>query len=131
MFGLAANIQSHLTKVSKAAKKGVYKSIGNAAFSIRKAAVNLIQKSDSPSTPGQPVSTRGKRGNAKRSIFVAADEDAAIIGPRYSFVGDAMEAHEFGKSRFGQDYPARPTMAPALEKNIHRFPEEFSGSIGE
>jgi hypothetical protein len=131
MFGFTARTEQRIDAIDKAADRSIYKNIRQAAFSIRKYIRNSIVKSAEPSDPGKPVATRGKRGNVKNSIFVAADEDTAIIGPRYSFVGDAMEAHEFGKSRGGRKYDARPTSGPGLEANTDRFAGAFRGSIGE
>lgn len=131
MFGLSASTSQSFGKIEKAKDKAVYRSIRHAAFSIRKSIRESIKKSAEPSDPGQPVATRGKRGNVKNSIFVAAEDDNAIIGPRFSFVGDAMEAHEFGKRRGVNKYQARPTSGPGLEKNTDRFADSFAGSIGE
>jgi phage gpG-like protein len=131
MFGMSVKIDDAFNRVQHAADRAVYKNIRHAAFSIRKTSRESIKKSANPSSPGSPVSTRGKRGNVKNSIFVAAENDSAIIGPRYSFVGDAMEAHEFGKQRGVNRYPARPTMGPALDANTDRFAGSFRGSIGE
>lgn len=131
MFGFSTEQTERIDAVAKAADRSIYKNIRQAAFSIRKYIRNSIKKSPDPAQPGQPVSTRGRRGNVKNSIFVAANEDTALIGPRYSFVGDAMEAHEFGKSRGNQQYKARPTSGPGLEANTDRFAGAFRGSIGE
>jgi hypothetical protein len=131
VFGFTTKTESQVEKVDKAAERSIYKNIRNAAFSIRKSIRESIKKSPDPSAPGQPVATRGRRGNVKNSIFVAADDDNAIIGPRYSFVGDAMEAHEFGKSRGVHKYDARPTSGPGLTRNTDRFADSFAGSIGE
>lgn len=131
MFGFTVKIQPTFERVQKAADKAIFANIRHAAFSIRKFVRESIKKSPEPSAPGEPVATRGKRGNVKNSIFVATEDDMAIIGPRYSFVGDAMEAHEFGKSRGEDSYPARPTMGPGLEANMDRFAGSFRGSIGE
>lgn len=131
MFGFTTKIVETFSRVNQAADRAVYKNIRNAAFSIRKYIRESIKKSPEASAPGEPVSTRGKRGNVKNSIFVSADDNTALIGPRYSFVGDAMEAHEFGKTRKGTKYEARPTSGPGLEANTDRFADMFRGSIGE
>jgi hypothetical protein len=131
MFGLSASTSERFNAVEKAKDRAVYKNIRQAAFSIRKSIRESIKKSPEPAAPGQPVATRGRRGNVKNSIFVAAEDDTAIIGPRFSFVGDAMEAHEFGKRRGDQKYDARPTSGPGLERNTDRFADSFAGSIGE
>lgn len=131
MFGFNIKVLPTFERVHEAADRAIYRNIRHAAFSIRKYIRGSIKKSVNPSSPGQPVATRGKRGNVKNSIFVAAEDDNAIIGPRYSFVGDAMEAHEFGKQRGENRYPARPTSGPALDANEDRFAGSFRGSIGE
>lgn len=131
MFGFKVEISERFQAVQKAADRAIFQNIRHAAFSIRKYVRDSIKRSDTPAAPGQPVATRGRRGNVKNSIFVAADDSTALIGPRYSFVGDAMEAHEFGGRRFGNVYAARPTMKPGLDANTDRFADAFRGSIGE
>ena len=131
MFGFTFKSEVDTKPVEKAADRGIYTSIRHAALSIRKYIRESIKKSPDASEPGEPVSTRGKRGNVKNSIFAAVEKDNAIIGPRYSFVGDAMEAHEFGGRRKENTYEARPTSGPGLLANTDRFAESFRGSIGE
>ena len=131
MFGFLFKSEVDTKPVEKAADRGIYKSIKHAALSIRKTIRESIKKSPDASEPGEPVSTRGKRGNVRNAIFAAIETDNAIIGPRYSFVGDAMEAHEFGGRRKENIYEARPTSGPGLLANTDRFAESFRGSIGE
>ena len=131
MFGFSFKTSERFQAVQQAADRAIYKNIRNAAFSIRKYIRESIKKSPTAAEPGKPVATRGRRGNVKNSIFVAADDTTALIGPRYSFVGDAMEAHEFGKTYKGDRFAARPTSGPGLEANTDRFADSFRGSIGE
>jgi hypothetical protein len=131
MFGFSFKSSERFQAIQQAADRAIYKNIRNAAFSIRKYIRESIKKSPTAAEPGKPVATRGRRGNVKNSIFVAADDTTALIGPRYSFVGDAMEAHEFGKARKGDRYEARPTSGPGLVANTDRFAGMFRGSIGE
>ncbi len=131
MFGFTTTIQQQFQRVQQAADRAIYQNVRHAAFSIRKYIRDSIKKSPTASEPGEPVATRGRRGNVKNSIFVAADADTAIIGPRYSFVGDAMHAHEFGGRRGENVYEARPTSGPGLLANTDRFADSFRGSIGE
>jgi phage gpG-like protein len=131
MFGIDVKITERFKAVQEAADRAIYQNIRHAAFSIRKYIQDSIRTSPQASEPGEPVSTRGKRGNVKNSIFVAADDNTALIGPRFSFVGDVMEAHEFGKTYKGDRFAARPTMGPGLEANTDRFANSFRGSIGE
>jgi hypothetical protein len=41
----------------------------------------------------------------------------------------AIEAHEHGKRRGGVRFPERPTMQPALDRNLARFHREWKGAI--
>lgn len=131
MLGLSAKILPSIDRVARAATRAVYANISHAALSIRKTIRESIKKSASPAHPGTPVATRGKRGNVKNAYFADIQPDNAVIGPRYSIVGDVMEAHEFGKSRKANTYPVRPTSGPGLLANTDRFAESFLGSIGE
>lgn len=131
MLGFRFTIKPQIEKVEKAKDRSVFKNVRHAAFSIRKYIRESIKKSKEPGDVGDPVTTRGKRGNVRNAIFVAADNETAIIGPRYSFVGDALHFHEFGKERQGRRYPKRPTTGPGLEANTDRFANSFAGSIGE
>jgi ApbE superfamily uncharacterized protein (UPF0280 family) len=131
MFGFKFTAKPETKNVEKAADKAIYRSIRHAAFSIRKAIRESIKKSPDPAAPGQPVTTRGRRGNVRNAIFAAVEEDSAVVGPRYSMVGDVVAAHEFGQTRYGDRYQARPTAGPALEANLDRFADSFAGSIGE
>lgn len=127
--------QEQIRQLERLADKGVFRALSHAAASIRSTAMRLIQKSKrhDPSLPGEPVHTR--RGLAKRAdaiLFDASDrEDEAIIGFAGHALGESMHVHEFGGRYKGVDYPARPTMWPALEVNVTRFADEFRGTIGE
>jgi phage gpG-like protein len=131
MLGFNFTSSERFEAVRQAADRAIYKNIRNAALSIRKYIQNSIKKSPTAAEPGKPVATRGKRGNVKNSIFAAADDTTAVIGPRFSFVGDAMQFHEFGKRRGANKYEARPTSGPGLGANTDRFAKSFRGSIGE
>ena len=130
MFGMSAKVEPQFQKVEKAAERSIIQNIRHAAFAIRKSIRESIKKSPEASSPGDPVTTRGRKGNVKNAIFASIEKESAIIGPRYSFVGDAMHAHEFGGSRGTDVYPARPTAGPGLEANTDRFAGSFRGSIG-
>lgn len=132
MFGSRSSVQPNFQRLQDRADDAQFRSLRGAAFEIGRTAKESIKKSKAPSQPGEPVTTRGRGGkNARGAIFTDADRESAVIGPRFSFVGDSMEAHEFGKDRKGDDYEARPTMAPALDANLSRFAADWQGSIGE
>jgi hypothetical protein len=131
-IGTTVRSEMRVAKVLEKASKANYENLRHAAFSLSKLAKASIVKSADPSDPGSPPTTRGKGGkNIRGAIFTDAQPDSAIIGPRASFVGDVMHAHEFGAKRGDQDFPERPTMRPALELTIPRMAAGWAGTIGE
>ena len=131
MLGMQAQFKATPTRVKAAVDKGAYHSFFHAAASIRKSARESIVRSDTPGPPGGPIRTKGGRGGgpAKRAVLFKADKTGAVIGFAASKIDQAMEAHEHGKRRGGARFPARPTIAPALEQNLARFHREWRGAI--
>ncbi len=133
MFGVQVKLTTTPKRVDKAVDKGAYDSFFHAAASIRKSARKSIKRSNEPGPPGGPIrSKRGKGGGlAKRpgSMLFHASKDGAAIGFMASKMDQAIETHEHGKSRGGVKFPKRPTMAPALERNLARFHHEWKGAI--
>jgi hypothetical protein len=116
-------------RVTDAVDRAAFKNFGHAAARIRKDAIESIVVSPVASTPGTPPHTRRKQ--LTNAIVFDANKDGAVIGPRFSRVGDAGAAHEFGGEFRGQLYPERQFMLPALESNLDRFADEWRGSVGE
>lgn len=108
----------------------MFKNIGHAAASISKDAKASIRNRATASAPGTPPSSR--RGLFRRAIRYEVNRhtQSAVIGFIASQVGESARAHEFGGRYKGQDYPQRATMGPALERNLHRLPQQFAGRIG-
>ena len=140
MIGLQVQIIDQMQKVADAAKQAEFKNLGHAAATIRKTEMESIQDAPGPSPPGTPPHThtsgvtksgKTRRGVLPQSIAYAVDGDSAIIGPRFSVVGDAAAAMEFGGEFRGDEYPERPFAAPALEQNLDRLAQDWAGSIGE
>ena len=143
MIGFSFQIESDNTKrVADATEKASFRNLGHAASAIRKTAVESIEPGEGPSPPGHPPHThtqsvtkkgKTKKGHLPRAIVFHHDRklQEAVIGPRFSVVGLAGWAHEFGETFRGDDYPERPFMGPALEENIPRFASGMAGSIGE
>ena len=143
MIGLKFQLESDSTKrVKDVADKAAFKNLGHAASAVRKTAIESIEQAEGPSAPGTPphthtggVTKKGKqrKGNLQRAIVFDNDQrtQTAVVGPRYSVVGESGRAHELGEEYFGDDYPERPYMGPALEVNVPRFAEGMAGSIGE
>lgn len=138
----------------QAVDKGMYKSFSHAAASIRKAGQAKIvkapkdQRSGAKTVKSKKTGKRVKvrrgthaaappghapytaRGQYKNAITFDASKTGAVIGPRYSRLGTAGEAHEKGGRYKGSNYPQRPTMGPALSENLSRIPKSFAGSVG-
>lgn len=131
MIGMRATTVDNTRAVKKAADKASFKNLGHAAASVRKTAIKSIKRSVKPSRRGQPPHTRRAR-KLPRAIYYAAEKDklSSIVGPVASRVGTVGEAHEFGRTYMGQDFPARPFMGPALEENLDRIPSYWAHSIG-
>jgi hypothetical protein len=70
-------------------------------------------------------------GPADTSMFLRDVSWRASVGPQFSVIGEIGNVHEFGGRYKGENYPARPFMAPALEAGIDFFAESFGGSLGE
>lgn len=131
MFGYNAKIEPRFHVVQKAVDDAKFRTMRRAGFAIMRSAKESIVKSADASAPGTPPTTRGRgRHNLKAAIFVDASAEDVIIGPRYAYVGDSGEAHEFGKSRKGDDFAERSFMGPALEVNQAGFAEDWAGEVG-
>ncbi len=129
MFGLTSKVEIDTKPVQAAEQKAAFRNFNHAAASISKDAKSTIEKSDVPSSPGEPPHTR--RGLLKRAIRYAADKEGAVIGPVASVVGQSGAAQELGGEYKGQEFPARPFMAPSLERALPRFAGDWQGSIGQ
>jgi hypothetical protein len=108
----------------------MFKNIGHAAASISKDAKRSIKTRSGSSSEGSPPYTR--RGLFRRAIRyeVNRQTQSAVIGFVGSQVGESAKAHEFGGRYKGQEFPERPTMAPALKRAEHRLGGQFVGRIG-
>jgi len=130
VFRLKSKITDNTQQVAQAAEKAAFRNFGHAAASLRKQAAESIQKAEGPSPVGTAPHTH-KRQFLKRAFRYWRDKESAIIGPRFSIVGDAAAAHEFGEDYKGTQFPERPFMGPLIEKNADRFADQWRGSIGE
>lgn len=132
-------------RAAKAMRRAFYRKVEKTAFAIRKSAVDSIERAQVapsqdgkkrsrkrakliPSPAGMPPRTRF--GQIKRAIVYAAAKGEAVIGPRHSIIGESGSAHEFGGKYQQEDFPARPFMGPALDKNLTLFGNSFAGAIG-
>jgi hypothetical protein len=131
VIGVKVTTETKPQAVTKAVEKAAFRNFGHAAARIRKDAMESIEKAEGPSPPGTPPHTRKRQ--LPRAIVFHNDkkQQEAIIGPRYSVVGTAGQAHEFGGAYKGEQFEERAFMFPALEKNIDRFASDWAGSVGE
>jgi hypothetical protein len=127
----ARSVSRGIKRLEKAIRKAAFENFFHAAASIRKDARQSIKRSDTPGPPGGPIrSKRGRGGGlAKRAILFKVDKTGAVIGFSAAVIDQAMEVHEHGKERGGVRFPKRPTMQPALERNLARFHREWRGAI--
>lgn len=121
-----------MNRVRQKAERGLVRVLYRSAAAIRRDAAESIEQAEGASQPGEPIHTH-RRAFARRALRFDVDREQleAVIGPRASLVGDAFAAHEFGEEFRGIDYDERPTMKPALTRNLDRFADEFAGSIGD
>lgn len=141
MIGFDYKFDDRTPAVKTAVDNAVFKNVGHAIATVRKDAIDLIKPGDGPSTPGTPPHTQtarvnrktGRTSRGKLQKAIAFDNDKAtgvgIAGPRQSIAGDSGRAHELGDEIFGVDYPERPYMAPALEKNLARYGDSYAASL--
>lgn len=129
MINIVCKVFDDIDKVTEATKRGNLSALSKAAFSIFKEAQESIKVSGFASSAGS--APHSKAGQLKRSIKYSLDKEneSAVIGPQFSLMGEAASAHEFGGTYHGEQYPQRPFMGPALQKNLDKIPTYWSGSI--
>lgn len=132
MLSIKVETELHPENLAQAIDRAAFRNLGHAAATIRKDVAGSLLTAQGPSPPGRPPHTH-KGAFLRRAIRFDNDKKAqeAVVGPMASVVGTVGEAHEKGTAYRGQQYPARPFMLPALERNRDRFAQEWQGSIGE
>jgi hypothetical protein len=132
MLRIDFKVEQQLHEIDKAVDFAARRVLRRAGYLVSQDAKQSIRTSELPSRPGSPPTTRGGgRKSLRSSIFYNASDDEAIVGPRFSFVGDSGQAHEFGVSRLGDDFDQRSFMGPALGRNVSRFADDWQGSVGQ
>jgi len=132
MFSAALKIELDFQRVLDAADKAADKAMRPVAFAIARSAKASILRSPKgePSPPGEPVRTR--KGRAPRAIRYEMEQRGFlyVIGFDAAKIGPVMGAHERGERYKETDLPARPTIGPALEKNLPLLGRTWEGRIG-
>lgn len=131
MIDAKTEFHIRLDKLLRATGLANFQNLQHAAASLRKDAVSTIKRRKGPSRPGEPPHTH-RRVFYKRAIAFDVDRqrEDAVVGFRYSVIGDVGHAHEFGASRGEADYPERPTIGPALVRSAGRLGNQWKGTIG-
>ncbi len=124
--------ETHFTPeaVQIAAEKGNFNSLGHAAASISKDAKQSVKRAaqDKPSRPGTPPHTH-RRVFYRRAIRFDVDKQKqeAVIGFMHSIIGTTGATHEFGLTIDGTNFPERPTIGPALDRQAARLGNNWRG----
>lgn len=144
MFSFTVTTIDNSKAAQSAADKAMVRKLQQASFKLFTTERSEIKEGDGPSAPGTPPHTHtggtfksGKRkgqrklGFLPRSFAYFVDKSArqAVIGPRFSVVGESASAHELGGEYKGEVYPERSFAQPALEKIMPDF-ADFAISIG-
>ncbi len=136
MIEMTASVVSDFRGIEKKVERGARNAFARTAHAIMETAQESIEPQQhlgDRSRPGEPPKTnvrrRGTKGRLPKSIIYAADPEGAVVGPTARLMGYAAGVHEHGGERRGVQYPARPTMAPALEQEITTFADEFDGML--
>lgn len=141
MFSATFTFIDELYKVTQAKEQAAFKNVRHAAATVRNDAIKSIVPSPVASPAGTPPHTRNRvsrksgkqlKGQLQRAIVFDYDakEMRAVIGPRFSVVGESGKAHEFGGEYKGETYPERSFMGPAMTSNLDRFATDWRGSVG-
>lgn len=149
-------INTDPNRVRRALKRAHFTSLGKAAGTIRRIAMNSIKQSPKaePGPEGGPPRTR--LGQLKKSIRYVVDKErgSMVVGPGRSAIALIGAIHEHGRTvkakprvvgvysggvkvgqmtvdLFDKPYPKRPFMRPAFEKVRDRLPEFWANSFVE
>jgi len=93
----------------------------------------LLEVRERPaSPPGSPPFTHG--GLFRDAILFGLEKESentviGLMADGPDGIDDIGELHEFGGTRKGKRYPARPTMGPALQKVIPKLPEFWRNAV--
>ena len=144
----AANMAESMRKAEEKLRNNTVYSLKGAAYEVTTRAKALIVRRVNrkgvgaskwgASKPGQPPLTKGiPKKSLKAAIWYAVDKakEDAVIGPRFSFVADVAQVHEFGGTRRGKRgtmrYPKRPFMSVALAQTLPKIPAKFRSLLSE
>ena len=131
MVGVKTKTQFKRDYLRKKKNEGVFEGLSHAAATLRKIAYRSIRPRKRPSAPGTPPHTQTKRLPRSLRYHVDRQREIAVVGTDATRLGKAGGAHEHGGLWHDRRLPARPFMAPALEKIQPRLGSFFKARIHE
>ena len=137
-LGISVEVVNEITKkysdrLLKAVERAKQGSLSSMAYIVQQDAKQSIKQrkdKDTASEPGMPPHQHTP-GFFKRGIRYSVDKqrEDAVIGFLFSRVGRIAETHEKGLIEDRRRYPERPTMGPALERNVDHFASDWRGKV--
>lgn len=130
--GVKVRAEMKEQRILRAIERAKQGNMRSAAFLVMQSAKDSVKRGRKrkPSPAGTPAHQH--KGGWRASIAYAMEKDGndAVIGFRASYVDQTAAVHEKGLKEEGRQYPKRPTMVPALERNVAKFHRDWRGSIG-
>ena len=117
------------SKLLKAVSKAERRYLFRAGGLLKTIARRSIKKQKAKSQPGTPPSSQ--TGNLRNAIWFDVNLHAldVVIGPRFTDMHEIGYLHEFGGTRNGAVYPARPYMGPAFDATVPQLPKIWKDLI--
>ena len=125
----SAKQQQKILQATEKAKQGKLTAGGFLISTYAKESVKQRKDPKTSASPGQPSYQHNRGYRAAIAYVYTHSPQDVLIGFRYSMAGVTPGIHEHGLMQNGRDYPERPTMLPALERNIERFHKDWRSSI--
>lgn len=129
-MGVKVKTKFYKAAVKKATDEMNFNSLGRAGAFTRQVARRSLRTSKTPSQPGNPPKSPTKLlRNSIRFEVDSTFRDDVVIGPSATTADTIGAVHEFGRDRFGREYPKRPFMEPALEIVRNRLPRFWADKL--
>ena len=119
-------------RIRRAIERAKQGNMRAAAFLVMQTAKDSIRRARKrkPAPVGEPAYQHVGGWRAAIAYAMEQKGNDAVIGFRASYVDQTAAVHEHALREEGRQYPKRPTMGPALERNVDRFHRSWRNSIG-
>jgi len=130
--GVTVKSQMDVDRVTRAIERAKQGNLRSQAYLLMRDAKDSIRRARKrkPAPVGQPAYQHVAGWKAAIAYAMEQKGNDAVIGFRASYVDQTAAVHEHGLTEEGRQYPKRPTMGPALERNVDRFHRSWRNSIG-